>query len=70
MPMTEIQLDSALIFDTDLYDANLSMTEIRPGKSLDVQAAFSLRNSSSNVEIEIYEFLGDSDNVISETFSI
>ena len=68
--MTEIQLDSALIFDTDLYDANLLMTKIRPGKSLDVQAAFSLRNSSSNVEIEIYEFLGDSDNVISETFSI
>ena len=68
--MTEIQLDSALIFDTDLYYANLSMTKIRPGKSLDVQEAYSLINSSSNLEIEIYEFLGDSDNVISETFSI
>lgn len=57
-----IQLDSAILYDVDGYDASAYMADIRPGVSLDVQQAFVLR-SDSTVEVEVSELFGFSDPV-------
>lgn len=58
-----IQLETAFLYDVDGYDANGAMTEIRPGISLDVQAAF-LLNSNSPVEVEINALFGLGDPAV------
>lgn len=64
-----VQLETAIIGDSDIFDSSAYMKDIRPGVTLDIQQAFSLE-SNSNVEIEISEWIGFSDDVVSATFSI
>lgn len=52
-----IQLDSAIVGDSKVYDSGASMKEIRPGATLDVQSAFVLRDTTSPVEVEVGEWL-------------
>lgn len=65
-----VQLDNALIFDTDLFDSSGYLKDIRPGASLDVQQAFKLRNNSSDVEIEVSELISFSDDIVGTTFKL
>ena len=57
-----IQLESAIIGNSSVFDSDASWKEIRPGASLSVQKAFVLDNTVSSVEIEISEFLSFSSN--------
>lgn len=52
-----IGLENAIIVDSEVYDANSFMTDVRPGTTIDVQSAFVLGDSESVVEVEIGEFL-------------
>ena len=64
-----IQLDSAMML-SDNYTPNAT-TELKPGASLDVQAAFVLRNTTSPVEFELSEaFAFDNDQIVSKTFDL
>ena len=64
-----IQLESALM-TSDNYTPNVA-TELKPGASLDVQAAYVLRNTTSPVEFELSEFLSyDNTQVVTKTFNI
>ena len=64
-----VQLDSAMML-SDNYTPNTA-TELKPGASLDVQAAFVLRNTTSPVEFELSEaFAFDNDQVVAKTFDI
>lgn len=51
-----VGLDTAIIMNSSIFDAN-SMTEVRPGTTIDVQAAFKLSNTSSIVEVEVGEWI-------------
>lgn len=50
-----IGLQSAFILNNDIYDGSMSMTDVRPGTTITVQAAFKLNNTTSPVEVEITE---------------
>lgn len=64
-----IELDYAIVMDSDVYDSGASFKEIRPGATLEVQSAFVLRNDSSDVEVEISEWISFSDDVITKVFN-
>ncbi|HIT31923.1 MAG TPA: DUF5067 domain-containing protein [Candidatus Enterenecus stercoripullorum] len=52
-----VSLDTAIIANSDIYDSDSFMTEVRPGTTIDVQAAFVLGNTESPVEVEVGEWL-------------
>ena len=53
----------------DEYDAQLQMKEIMPGKTLNVQAAYSLDDTETPVEIQISELLSFDDTLL-DTFTV
>lgn len=70
MPMTTVTCsvfqdgvgaDPAIIMD-ESYDGDSTMTEVRPGTTINVQEAFVLSNTTSPVEVEISEWLTFEDN--------
>jgi len=63
-----IELDTAILTNVDGYEAGTSMKEIRPGATLDVQAAYVLTSETSVVEFELSELISLSDDVVSMNF--
>lgn len=63
-----IGLETAIIIDDDNYESGSSMTEIRPGASIDVQGAFKLAGETSIVEFELSELISFSDDVVAMDF--
>lgn len=56
--------------DTDPYDEANQSKEIKKGASLDVEVAYILNDTETDVEVEVEEWLGLSDDKVSRTFSI
>lgn len=52
-----VGLETAIIMDDSVFDSDSSMTEVRPGTTIDVQSAFVLSNTTSVVEVEVGEWL-------------
>lgn len=50
-----VELDNAMIFDSSLYNAEMSSKDVRPGTTIDVQCAFTLTSETSPVELELSE---------------
>ena len=66
-----IQLDTAIIIDDKYdYDSNKQMKEIKMGATLEVEAAYVLEDTTSDVLIEVEEFFSFSNKVIKKTFKI
>lgn len=63
-----IQIDSAIIGKSDIYDSMLGMKDIRPGATLDVQAAYLITSSTAIVEFEVSELFSLSDDIVSMDF--
>lgn len=56
-----IQLTGMILFMNERYDASLSTKNIQPGKSLEVQEVFELRDTSSVVSLNVNPILSASD---------
>lgn len=65
-----IQLDTAFILDNSVYDSGLGFKDVRPGSTLDIQAAYSLTSETSPVEFELSEFISFSDELVTKVFEI
>ena len=67
-----VELDSAFVSSSNKdYDASNSTKEIKPGATINVQKAYELDNTSSDVEIEVSEWLSfNKDTVLTKTFQI
>lgn len=65
-----VQLESAVMGDTDVYDMNASMKDIQPGTTLDVQNAYVLENIDSKVAFQIEQFLNLSDEKVTMDFDL
>lgn len=65
-----VELSMAILDDYSNYDADASMKEIKKGASIDVQVAYELSNTTSDVEFEVEEFLSFSDDKVEKTFKI
>lgn len=63
-----VQLDTAIIMDSDVYDSGNSMKDVRPGTTLDIQCAFLLTSETSVVEFEIAEWISFSDDMVTMDF--
>lgn len=50
-----IGLEGIYIIGSEDYDPDTTMTEVRPGTTIDVQEAFTLNNATSPIEVEISE---------------
>ena len=56
--------------DSANYSADNQTKEIKPGASIDVEVAYVLNDSNTDVEIEVKELLSFSDKIIRKTFVI
>lgn len=65
-----VQLDTAIVTNSDIYDSESTWKDIRPGASLDVQRAYELTSETGSVEFEISEFLSFSDGTVSMMFDL
>ena len=63
-----VQLDTALLMDVDGFESGTSMTEVRPGTTIDIQCAFLLTSDTSIVEFEITEWISFSDDMVTMNF--
>lgn len=52
-----VELETAMILDSDVYDSDASMKDVRPGTTIDIQAAYVLDSETSVVEFEVSEWL-------------
>ena len=65
-----VQLDSAIIMDNSVYNADDLMKDVQPGASIDVVAAYSLSSETAPVEFEVEEIISFSDEMLGKTFEI
>lgn len=64
-----VQLDTAIIMNSDVYDSGNSMKDVRPGTTLDIQCAFLLTSETSTVEFEITEWISFSNEMVTMDFN-
>lgn len=66
-----IELESAMLIGNKKYDSANSMKDIKPGKSIKVQSAFTLDNKKSDVELEVTELISlDSTPLATKTITL
>jgi hypothetical protein len=67
-----IECQSAILTDTEGYDADTQLTDIRPGATLTVQSAFALKDKTNPIEIEVSELTSLDSNppMVKKTFNI
>ena len=67
----DIGLNEAYVLkDGDPYSEDNQSKEIKTGASLDVEVAYELNDTESDVVIEVEEFMGWSDDKVTKTFTI
>lgn len=67
----DIGLNKAYVLkDGDPYSEDNQSKEIRTGATLDVEVAYELNDTESDVEIEVEEFMGWSDDKVTKTFTL
>lgn len=62
-----VELDTAVVTD-DSYDGEADMKDIRPGASLEAEAAYLLDSETAVVEFEISELFSFDDTVVTTSF--
>lgn len=62
--------DAILVEDSAEYSADNQTKDIKTGATLEVEVAYELNDTTSDVVVEVTEFLGFDDTVITKTFKI
>ena len=66
-----IGLNEAYILDDSAnYSSDNQMKDIKPGSTLDVEVAYVLNDTTTDIEVEVKELFSFDDKTISKTFSI
>lgn len=66
-----VGLNSAIILDDDVkFDSDNQMKEIKKGASLEVEVAYELNDTTTDVEVEVKELFSFSDKTLKKTFKI
>lgn len=64
-----ISLDRAIVSGDEWnYDSDNQMKEIKKGASIQLEVAYELNDTTSNIEVEVSEMFGWSDTVIKKVF--
>jgi|GEM_PF-682772 len=64
-----IELTDTIIVDDD-YNAELSYSEIKPGITLELEKAYSMRDTTSQISVELSELISFSDDVVTYTIDL
>lgn len=62
--------ESYFVDDSANYNSDNQMKEIKKGASIEVEVAYELNDTVTDIEVEVSEFISFSDKVITKTFSI
>ncbi len=62
--------ESYVLDDSANYSSDNQMKDIKPGSTLDVEVAYELNDSTTDIEVEVKELFSFSDKTITKTFSI
>ena len=66
-----VGLNECYFLDDDSdYSSDNQTKEIKKGASIDVEVAYELNDSTTDIEVEVKEFYGFRDEVVTKTFSI
>lgn len=65
-----VELDMAIIANSDILNADDQMKDIKTGASIDLKSAFLLTSETAPVEFEIFEWISFSDEKIGSIFDI
>lgn len=66
-----VGLNGAYIIDDNAnYDSGNQMKEIKKGASIQLEVAYELNDTVSDVEVEVSELFSTNDSVVKKTFSI
>lgn len=66
-----VGLNNAYILDDDAnYSSDNQTKEIKKGATLEVEAAYELNDTTTDIEVEVSQLFSMSDKVIKKTFSI
>jgi hypothetical protein len=63
-----VQLETAFVDDSSVYDSEAGWKDIRPGTTLDFQQAYVLTSETSPVEVELSELFSTSKDMAEKTF--
>lgn len=67
----DVGLNKAYVLtDSDNYTDDNQYKEIKKGATLDVEVAYELNDTTSDIEVELTEYLSFSDDKVTKTFSI
>ena len=61
---------SFFVDDSANYNGDDQNKEIKKGASLDVEVAYELNDTTTDIEVEVKEFISFNDSVIKKTFTI
>ena len=62
--------ESYVLADSANYSSDNQMKEIKTGASLDVEVAYELNDSTTDIEVEVEEYFSFTDKKVTKTFSI
>ncbi len=62
--------ESYVVSDTANYSSDNQSKEIKKGASLEVEVAYELNDTVTDIEVEVTELISFSDDVVTKTFSI
>ncbi len=66
-----VELNKAYMLDDSAnYDADNQSKAIKKGASLDVEVAYELNDTTSDVDVEVEEFISFNDTVVKKTFTL
>ena len=66
-----VELNKAYFLDDSAeYDSDNQMKKIKTGASLEVESAYKLNDSETDVEVEVKRFISFDDSVVTKTFTI
>ncbi|MBE5928818.1 MAG: DUF5067 domain-containing protein [Lachnospiraceae bacterium] len=62
--------ESYFVDDSAKYNSDNQMKEIKKGASLEVEVAYELNDTTTDIEVEVKELFSFDDTIITKTFSI
>lgn len=65
-----VEIERDFMVQDKSYDSNSSTKDIKSGKTVDVEIAYTLNDTKTDVDVEVSELISLSDDMVTKTFKI
>ena len=62
--------ESYVLEESANYDSDAHMKEVKKGSSIEIERAYELNDTETDIEVEVKELFGTDNKVVKKTFSI